>query len=100
MFIHTLVVLYGFFGFLSPKKYLIFHALFWPLMLIHWNTNGNKCILSDLENKVDNTYANEEWPFMRKFFGPAMSDKMIGYLTYTLYTISWALTLLRLSGRL
>lgn len=95
VFIHALVVIYGFLGFLSPKKYLIFHAFFWPLLLIHWKMNDGKCILSQLENQ---NVSSGEWPFIRKFLKFDISDEMIGYITYIVYTTSWIITLMRLNG--
>ena len=49
---HISICLLLAFGFLLPNKYLIFHIIFYPLVLLHWYTNKNNCFLTELENYI------------------------------------------------
>ena len=47
--LHIIVVIFGFIGFLLPKEYLIYHLLLFPIIIIQWLINRNKCIISQVE---------------------------------------------------
>jgi hypothetical protein len=96
-----------FFGCFLPKKYLPFHLLSWPLVYLHWKTNNNKCVISQIEYKLKyNTTINsptsdnhdDDYYFMKKIFkdiGADFSNKQLSYLTYSLFTISWIISFFR-----
>ena len=56
--LHKLIVYFTIFGWLMPIKYVKMHLLCFPLILIHWQLNDNKCILTQLEHHLKNV-ANE-----------------------------------------
>jgi len=47
--LHILLLVFAVLGCLLPKKWLILHLLVWPLIIIHWLTNNDNCILTQLE---------------------------------------------------
>jgi len=49
---HRIIVYITLFGFILPKKYLKYHLFMWPIILLHWLTNNNRCILTELEEKI------------------------------------------------
>jgi hypothetical protein len=104
LFIHGLFVLFLFFGFLLPKKYLLLHLVTWPLVWLHWQLNNQKCILTEWEFNLRDEpiphIKDNHSPFMKKFFritlGRNISNESIYYLTNIGFTIAWLITLLRL----
>ena len=52
--IHFLVGFPALFGFLLPKKYLIYHLSLYPLFLFHWYTNNGNCFFTEIEKKITN----------------------------------------------
>lgn len=67
-FIHIVFIFFFFVGAFIPKKYLIFFIFAWPLLYLHWCTNNNKCIFTQIECWLDNKQycldQDEEFPFM------------------------------------
>ena len=51
--LHNVCWIFVAFGFLLPPKYLIYYILVWPLILLHWLTNDNQCILIQIKNKMN-----------------------------------------------
>ena len=102
--VHLVSTLFLFFGCLVPQKFLWVHALFWPLVFLHWQLNNGNCIITDLQKKVGDqqlTAKSGSWPYIRgllsKFVDTqAISDNQIRDAIYTLYTVSWAVSLYRL----
>ena len=98
--IHNIFILIMIFGFMLPKKYLKFHALIWPLTLLHWKTNNNKCMLTQLEKylKGDDSDSSDS-SFMKSFFkrwGINLTMRGTNILNITLYTLGWLITMYRL----
>ena len=56
---HIIIVIFGFLGFLLPKKYLIYHLILFPIILIQWLINKNKCIISQVEKFATETKENK-----------------------------------------
>ena len=101
---HRVFTYFTLFGFLLPKKYLIYHLLCFPGILIHWMTNNNKCILTELEIQLSgkswSEYESEYSIKLLKSFGiNVKKDKntkdFITKLYITSYTISWLISLIR-----
>ncbi len=57
---HHILNMYAQFGFLSNNKYFLYGYIVTPLLvLLHWQTNQNKCILTEDINKKCNIPDNE-----------------------------------------
>jgi len=57
--IHIFILFALIFGFFIPGKYLIYYLIIWPAIYIHWLFNDDRCMLTDIENKLnDNHYNN------------------------------------------
>ena len=103
-FFHKLIVYLIVFGFLLPKKYLIYHLVTWPLVWFHWKTNNGYCFLTQLESRLNNkdspnvveAHANSsDSEFMRQLFnniGIVISLERLHLLTEILFTTSWVIS--------
>lgn len=95
--IHIILVYFIILGFLLPYEYLWIHLLTFPLIVLHWKTNNDKCILTEYEytsEQIDNKKA----PFMQKFFasyGLNLNDKDADKATYILFTTTWLISCIR-----
>jgi hypothetical protein len=66
-FIHILMILFMLLGAFLPKKYLIYFIFALPLLYLHWLTNNNKCISTEIECCADKQpYCSEvaDYPFL------------------------------------
>ena len=102
--IHILLIIFFFAGAFIPKKYLILFIFTWPLLYLHWQTNNNKCIfteieywLDDNEEEVLNQYEN--FPFMTCMLN-GLNIKIKGkktkyYIFCTILTFFWLIGLYR-----
>lgn len=53
LMIHHIMVIFIFFGWLSNNKYILSVYVFIPLIiLIHWKTNNNRCVLTETVNNM------------------------------------------------
>jgi len=57
--IHSLLQVFLAFGFLLPKKYLMYYIFCWPTMLLCWKTNNDKCFITEWENKLNNDHSDK-----------------------------------------
>ena len=88
--IHYLIVLFLFFGFLLPEKYLWTYILFVIVLKIHWMKNNDKCILTEVEQYFNNkTNNNNEmktdtrYPFMSSMLSNvniSMTDEQYDFI--------------------
>ena len=104
--IHILVIIFGLFGFLLPKKYLILHLLMWPIVLIHWLKNNDKCIISQIEKSLIESDGGKKKfkSFSTRIFNLIGFDldyniredrRQVKYMNMTIFTISWVISLVR-----
>ena len=47
--LHNFFILYMALAFILPKKFMYINLFLFPLVLLHWITNDNYCILTQLE---------------------------------------------------
>ena len=105
---HRIQVYLTVFGFLLPKKLLIFHLLIWPSMIIHWIFNDNKCILTELEVELSGkSWGESQAEFSTKLLRTLgfnlnsediyfnMQCDRITNIYIILYSISWVISLIR-----
>ena len=60
LYFHHFVNIFANFGWLSNNKYILYTYLLSPIIvLIHWQTNNNKCILSQLHNRLCNQHEDK-----------------------------------------
>jgi hemolysin-activating ACP:hemolysin acyltransferase len=103
--VHLASTFFLFFGCLVPQQFLWVHALFWPLVFLHWQFNNGNCIITDLQKKAGDQQLTTEsgsWPYIRGLlatFGDTrvISDTQIHIAIYTIYTVSWATSLYKLA---
>jgi hypothetical protein len=80
--IHYSIVAFITLGAFLPKKYLFYFIFAWPLMILHWKTNNDKCFITELECWLDKQpycdRSDNEYPFVThllSFFNIKITDK-------------------------
>lgn len=104
--LHMAVLGFVIFGWLLPPgPWLYSHLVFLPLMMIHWKTNDDRCILTVLEaglrQKVSTgDRAAEGPPFVASLIasvtGKTPPENLLNRFIYTLVFTSFGLTIGRL----
>jgi len=104
-FVHNLIILFVVLGSFLPKKYLIYFLFAWPTIFIHWQTNSNKCVLTELEFWIENKPypantidTDPAYPFIRKITGKmfdSFSDNQLHKFILGLFTLLWVIGLIR-----
>ena len=93
LLVHHIANIFAQFGFLCSDKRLLFLYLFTPiLVVIHWKTNNNKCLLTEIVNKHCGytMYFRDLW-FLLGFKQFKYYDRMQkGYLI-----IAWIIALIK-----
>jgi len=70
IFLHRLINVFMYTGWIFNNKKILYTYLFFIfLLIIHWITNKNKCILTDLENKICEFPDDTQYDFISKKFG-------------------------------
>ena len=103
---HKIFVYIVIFGCFLPYKYLVYHQFLWPIIYIHWKTNKNKCMITQLESYLKNTEAptvnkhdGNDAKFITKFFrdwGIHLKPRDLHKLTMLIFVVSLIITLVRL----
>ncbi len=104
---HWVVLLFVLLAWMSPWPALLWlHVVFVPGMIIHWRTNNNRCVLTELEEKYKvraGTIAieDEEAQFVRSIWlravGSEPSERLLKALYYGLPALAWLLSVSRLA---
>jgi hypothetical protein len=74
--LHFFITIFTFFGILLPNKYIKYYILFIIILQIHWLTNNNECIITQIEQKYatdmniihEQMKSDTKYPFMEKIF--------------------------------
>ena len=106
-FVHSLFLNYAVFGgiFTSSKVGLWIHSTTLPLTLLHWNTNNNKCFITELEHKYVKNTKYESWVEKRplftqrylSLFGIYLEEQNVETLLRYAILLTWSYTLFKLS---
>lgn len=115
--VHWIFLLFVLTGWLLPwPAALIAHLIIVPGLIVHWRTNENRCILTELEERfkgepsplkksseVAHQEAAEEGQFLKaawaKVYGKKPTDELMSRITYGTMIIVWLLSLLRLLAK-
>lgn len=103
-YIHLFLLLFVVFGWASPwHPLLVVHLALIPLMILHWKTNHDVCILSTWEQnlrKLPPDQPHEPGYFIKllwtKSFGKLPTERNLLSVTYGISLVSWCITILRL----
>ena len=108
--VHKIIVFSMIFGFLIPKKYLLFFIILWPSVYLSWQLNNNKCILTEIEYYLDNkkfspsVSEDHDYPFIRRMLSnininltnqKILSNRHIHYIIVLLLTLLWFIGLVK-----
>jgi len=93
--IHNLFCVFVAFGFLLPKKYLIYYVFCWPIMLLCWKTNNDTCFLTEWEKQLNRDYTKqsvyEKWSSILH-----MSPAHVEWFFICSITLLWLIAMIRL----
>lgn len=102
---HKLLVYFMMFGFLLPRKYLFYHLITFPLIILHWIFNEEKCFLTELEYKLKGlkdapVYTKDHnYPFMKRVYADfgfhPTNEQMHSIVMISLFG-SWLITFYRM----
>jgi len=93
--IHNALIAYVAFGFLLPKKYLIYYVFFCPILFVQWKTNGDKCFITEWEDKLNNDN-NDRTIYENGSKILHMSPKHTEYFFISGLTLLWSIAMIRL----
>lgn len=94
-FIHHFVFFTLIFGFLLPKHLLKYHVLAICIAFLHWQTNDQKCILTEIHKNI---IKNDNYTFVKNtIFQNKISSGNAFYFFYFLVFFSLLTSLYRLN---
>jgi hypothetical protein len=97
--IHTFVVIFMYFGFLLPKKYLLYFIFTWPIVFLHWQLNDGICCLTQFEywlhKKQNPPLVHHDFILFKNLFNIKISDATLFNLGCFLSTFSWSIGVYR-----
>jgi len=79
--IHYSIAAFMTLGSFLPKKYLVYFIFVWPITVLHWKTNNNKCFITEFVCWIDKQpYCDRtsNYPFVThllSFFNINITDK-------------------------
>ena len=97
--VHLSIMIYTTFGWLIKSEFVWFSIIIMaPMFHIHWKTNNDKCILTNIENKL--RHDNEKGTFIgglsKTFLKIDLSDSTVSLIAYTTIYLSALICILRL----
>lgn len=104
-FLHWAIIAFVVLGWLIPFESILWiHIFVIPALVIHWQTNKGRCVLTQIEDRLkrpeDLTAAEEEESFIRKAFrnylGIKLTDQSLKVLIYTAMGLAWIASLSRI----
>ncbi|MES2962417.1 MAG: DUF2784 family protein [Bdellovibrionota bacterium] len=99
-FLHMAVLVFVIFGgFLPWKEVWLVHMVFVPLMFLHWKTNNNRCVLTQIESHLKGEREVSESGFIKRLwisiFRREPSDLTLLRVTNSILVLSWGLSTTR-----
>jgi hypothetical protein len=103
--VHWIFLLFVLTGWLLPwPAALAAHLLMIPGLILHWRTNNNRCVLTEIEErlrpKVDRESVVEEGQFIKgawaKAYGQEPTDELLSRVIYGTMVFVWLLSLAHL----
>jgi len=97
--LHISIITYTSFGWLIKNEFVWFSIIIIaPILHIHWKTNDDKCILTNIENKLRKR--DDEGTFIggisKKILKIELSNSTVSILAYTIMYCSALICILRL----
>jgi hypothetical protein len=101
--LHLAITAFVVFGWLySQENVLLVHVIFVPVLIVHWKTNNNRCVLSNIEAWLQgvDVATQEQAPFIRWLFSLFTSrefqERTLSRVTYGVMGLAFCLSGLRL----
>ena len=100
-FFHFAVIVFVLTACVLPwREVWIAHAIFVPLMVLHWKTNRNRCVLTQIEAKLKGEREVAESGFIKKLIaritGKEPSDQALQLAIDSILVAVWGVTIGRL----
>lgn len=95
--IHYIITIFCLFGWIIPNCYvLVFHASISIVVIIHWITNNNECILSQLNNESRGEFTKNLLSLIGVKFDLDIDKYSLYVLSYTILSIIVIISLYRI----
>lgn len=99
-YIHMAVLLFVIAAGFSPwREVWLVHVVFVPLMFIHWKTNRNRCVLTQIESRLKGEREVSESGFIKrvitKFIGREPSERALQRTINSILVVAWSLSAIR-----
>ena len=65
---HSFVVYSLLLGWMLPKKYLNYYFMSFFVLFFHWKINNQKCIITQIQQKLDNKMDDKNYSFTGNMF--------------------------------
>jgi hypothetical protein len=93
-FFHHFVFFTIFFGFLLPKRFLKYHLYILLIAFLHWQTNNQECILTQIQQKL---IKDKDYGFFKStIFQNTITKNEAFYISYITFIFSSFITLTKM----
>ena len=73
------------------------HYYFNILVILHWWTNNNRCVLSQIDDDIEKVDTGYSQHLIKTFFGISnLDDFTLNMISYSMIIIPWYLTYIKL----
>lgn len=100
--LHIAIMIFIIVGWAIPSKPITYlHLALIPLVILHWKTNDDVCILTELELKLRGVVCDLDEMrgrfiagLIEQCFGWSPPDRLLKIVTYSVMLVSWLVSLL------
>lgn len=99
-YIHMAVLIFVIAGALLPwREVWLVHLVFLPLMYLHWKTNRNRCVLTQIEAHLKGEREVSESGFIKRVWtrmaGRAPSERQLQATINSILVMAWTASMIR-----
>lgn len=99
LFIHIIGTVILLFGFILPKKYLLYYLMILPLVFLNWLIDNNNCFLTKLEYTLRGEKQQQSNSFISdtlQYLNFDVSEKFVDNHIHIIFIIPWLIACVRL----
>ncbi|MGB3401623.1 MAG: DUF2784 family protein [Microcoleaceae cyanobacterium] len=101
--LHLSILIFVILGGFSPNLFLCkIHLILIPLMILQWQLNQGTCILTNIENALEDTSPEKQQQqgqfiksLLSRCFNPLPSDQTIKIGIYSIILMAWSISAIR-----
>ena len=99
LFIHIIGIIILLFGFMLPRKYLLYHLMILPFVFLNWLIDNNNCILTKLECTLRGEEKKQSNAFISntlQYLNLNVTEENIDNNIHIIFIIPWLISCIRL----